>query len=44
MLYINLVSHKTDPDVNKEEEQSTPAHNEIGGRRVRICQPGAHLY
>jgi hypothetical protein len=35
-------SPKNDPDVNKEEGQSPSAHHTIGGRSVRVCQPGAH--
>jgi hypothetical protein len=36
------VSPKNDPDVNKEDGQSPSAHHMIGGRLVRVCQPGVH--
>jgi hypothetical protein len=31
-----------DPDVNKEDGKSPSGHHTIGGRPVRVCQPGAH--
>jgi hypothetical protein len=35
-------SPKTDPDVNKSDDQSPSVHHTAGGRPVRACQPDAH--
>jgi hypothetical protein len=39
---VFLVSPKNDHDVDKEDGQSPSTHHTIGGRPVRVCQPGAH--
>jgi hypothetical protein len=41
-LSLFSVSPKNDPDVHKEDGQSPSAHHTIGGRPIRVCQPGEH--